>query len=193
MSLSLFTFPSLGRFATRAGAVLKLDADGLIGVFQHIIITLHLVDSPQLHVRALKLDGAAHFDRRIPPTDVGSAAAHLSHGLRRTNPLNVGFGLRRNPILQAPDLKTIISQHAAFLPFSLLGERSCSLPGFQYIRFASHRASFSRVTFRFSQITFFLERKWSEKRPQKPTSCERRCRRKSYARERARFTRSLYL
>jgi len=57
-----------------------------------------------------------------------SAAAHLSHRLRRTNPLNVGFGLGRNPILQAPDLKTIVSQHAAFLPFSLLGERSGSLP-----------------------------------------------------------------
>jgi hypothetical protein len=180
---------SLGRAFT-----MKLDADGLIVVFQYIIIVLHLVNSPQLHVTALKLDGAAHFDRRIAPTDVGSAAAHLSHGLRRTNPLNVGFGLRRNPILQAPDLKTIVSQHAAFLPSLLASRRAFMLSSrFQYIRFASDRASFSRVTFRFSQITFFLERKRSEKRPQKSMSCERRCRRKSYARERACFTRSLYL
>src|SRR6266480_4535309 len=82
---------------------------------------------------AFKLDGAAHFDRRIPPTDVGSATAHLSHGRRLPNPLNVGFSLRRNPVLQAPGMKTVISQHSAFLPFSLLGKRSCSLP-IEYIR-----------------------------------------------------------
>ena len=35
---------------------------------------------------------------------------------------------------------------------------------FQYIRFASHRASFSRITFRFSQITFLLNEKQSETR-----------------------------
>lgn len=67
------------------------------------------------------------------PTDVGSATAHLSHGLRRTNTFNVGFGLRGNPVLQAPGMKAIVCQHGAFLPFLLLGERSCSLP-IEYIR-----------------------------------------------------------
>ena len=51
----------LGRLAARAGTVLKLDADGLIIVFEHIIIKFHLVDSIQLYMMAFKLDGATHF------------------------------------------------------------------------------------------------------------------------------------
>ena len=51
----------LGRFAARAGTILKLNAGGLIVEFEHIVIALHLVVSPQLHVAALKSDGAAHF------------------------------------------------------------------------------------------------------------------------------------
>ena len=44
-----------------AGADLSLDADGLIVVFEHIIIVFHLVDAIQLHMMAFKLDSATHF------------------------------------------------------------------------------------------------------------------------------------
>src|SRR5260370_32818406 len=145
----------LGRPATRTSTILKLDVGGLIVVFQHIVVSLHLVDSPQLHMTAFKLDGAAHFDRRIPPTDVGSATAHLSHGLRLPNTLNVGFGLRRNQVLQAPGMKIIVSQHGAFLPFSPLGERSCSLPDFSISVCLTQSKHFSH-NFSFFSDNFFL-------------------------------------
>jgi len=74
-------------------------------------------------------------------------------------------------------------------------EEKCMKNLFKLLLFCSSTwfCDVSQNTFRFSQNTFFLEWKRSEKRPQKQTSCERRCRRKSYARERACFTRSLYL
>ena len=83
---------------------------------------------------------------------------HLSHRLRRTNPLNVGFGLRRNPVLQAPDMKTIVSQHGAFFPFS----RSCSLPASSISVCLAHSKHFLHNFSFFSDNFFELSENGSE-------------------------------
>ena len=104
--------------APRACLIVELDAGGLIVHFQHILIALHRVDPPQLNVLALKLNGETHFHAGVSPAHIGGAALHLAGRFRFTNALNVGFGLRFNLVVLAPNAKFLICEpsHRVFFP-----------------------------------------------------------------------------
>ena len=88
--------------------VVKLDASGLVIHFQHIRITLHRVDAPQLHMLAFKLDGATHFHTGIAPAHIRGPATHLPIWLRFAKTLNVGLSPSVNGIPLAPGAKFLI-------------------------------------------------------------------------------------
>src|SRR5947208_6017622 len=90
--------------------VVELDASGLVIHFQHIRITLHCVDAPQLHMLAFKLDGATHFHAGIASAHIGCTAVHPPLRLRCANALNVGFGSRFNVVVLAPSAKFLICE-----------------------------------------------------------------------------------
>src|SRR3989440_4908665 len=105
--------------------VVELDASGLVIHFQHITITLHRVDAPQLHMLAFKLDGATHFHARVAPAHIGGTATHPPLWLRFANTLNVSFSPRCNLVALAPNAKFLIGEpsHRVFFPLFVSEKR----------------------------------------------------------------------
>src|SRR3989440_4555030 len=142
--------------------VVELDASGLVIHFQHITITLHRVDAPQLHMLAFKLDGAPHFHARVAPAHIGGTATHPTLRLRLANALDIDFGLRSNVATLAPSAKFLIGEpgHRVFFPLFISEKRvgtSRKITAVGRLRQVYQRllkeTSFHPISFRLCQIS----------------------------------------
>ncbi len=97
--------------------VVELDAGGLVVHFQHIIVALHGVTSPQLHMLAFKLDGETHFLTGVTSAHIRGSPSDLALRLGGANALNVGDGLWLDLVALTPGTEFLICEsHGVFFP-----------------------------------------------------------------------------
>src|SRR5215467_7158037 len=100
------------------GAVVELDACWLVVILQDILISLHRVDRQKLHL-TFKLDGAAHFHRRVPPAHIRGSPTHSASWRGGANTLKSSFRLCSNLVPPTPGRKFFIGEHGSGLLFPL--------------------------------------------------------------------------
>src|SRR6266496_6866788 len=72
----------------------------------------HLINEGHLSPVTLKLDSASHFFTGIATADIANRSSDQARRWGRANTLNESFCLLRKTLLEAPDLKRFITQHA---------------------------------------------------------------------------------